>query len=510
MSSNEGEKRETLTVVDNRTGKTYEIPITDNSFINSVCFKAVKTDNPEDGGLMCYDPAFMNTAVCKSSISYIDGDKGILRYRGYDIEELCEKSNFLEVAFLLIHGDLPTANQLDVWEKKVMTHTWIHENLTEMMKTFRYDAHPMGMLVSSIAALSTFFAEANPSLHGSGIYETKEMRNKQIYRILGKLPTIAACAFRHRIGRPYNYPVNHLSYTENFLYMMDRLSEYDYRPNPVLAKALDILFIIHAEHELNCSTSAMRHLASTMVDPYTAVAGACGALYGPLHGGANEAVLRMLESIGSVDNIDSFLEQVKAKKRRLMGFGHRVYKNYDPRAKILKKVAYEVFEVCGTPPILQVALELEKRALQDPYFVQRKLYPNVDFYSGIIYKAMGFPTDMFPVLFTIPRAAGWLAHWVEQLDDTEAKIYRPRQDYIGHEKREYVPRDVRESNSDSPSVSISSPTQDAAEQVHPRKVSLTVSARAKIVDPNLLCYMSEYDRRRSIGEVGDFKNFQGD
>jgi len=356
---------------------------------------------------------------------------------------LAEKSSFLEVAFLLINGNLPSKSQLEVWNEKIMTHTYLHENLISMMKTFRYDAHPMGMLISTVAALGTFYPEANPALRGSDIFKNERVRNKQIFRIVGKLPTIAACAWRHRIGRPYNEPSANLSYTENFLYMMDRLSEVKYKPNPVLARALDIMFILHADHELNCSTAAMRHISSSMTDPYTAVAGAAGALYGPLHGGANEAVLDMLEEIGKVENVPDFIEVVKNKKKKLMGFGHRIYKNYDPRAKIIRRTAYEVFEVLGREPLIEVATALEQAALKDEYFITRKLYPNVDFYSGLIYKAMGFPKDMFPVLFTIPRAVGWLAHWIEHHEDPETKIYRPRQIYLGLDERPYVPMDQR-------------------------------------------------------------------
>jgi len=390
-----------------------------------------------------YDPGFVNTAMCKSAITYIDGEKGILLYRGYKIEQLVEQCSFLEVTYLLINGELPQKPQLQYWTEKITHHTFIHENLVQLMKAFRYDAHPMGMLISTIAAMSTFHSDANTLLQGPDIYKDEKVRNKQIYRILGKLPTIAACAYRHRMGRPYNLPVNHLSYTENFLYMMDRLSEPDYKPHPLLAKALEILFIIHADHELNCSTAALRHVASTKVDPYIAISAAASALYGPLHGGANEAVLRMLKDIGTVANIPTFLADVKAKKRRLMGFGHRIYKNYDPRAAILKDLTDKVFASLGREPLMEVAEALEKAALADDYFISRKLFPNVDFYSGLVYRAMGFPTDMFPVLFTIPRAAGWLAHWVESLDDPDTKIARPRQVYIGKLEREYVALDKR-------------------------------------------------------------------
>ncbi|EFA86430.1 citrate synthase [Heterostelium album PN500] len=434
-------KKDSITVTDNRTGKTYNVPIKDLT-INALAFREV-SETAGDNGLMVYDPGFQNTAVVTSTITYIDGDKGILRYRGYPIEELAERSSFLEVAYLLINGNLPNKVQLDSWSNRIMTHTFLHENLVGMMKTFRYDAHPMGMLISTVAALGTFYPEANPALVGQDIFKSESVRNKQILRIVGKLPTIAACAWRHRIGRPYNTPVNHLGYTENFLYMLDKLSEQDYKPNPVLCRALEILFILHADHELNCSTAAMRHIASSGTDPYTSVAGAAGALYGPSHGGANEAVLDMLQQIGAKDNVPQFIADVKAKKKKLMGFGHRIYKNYDPRAKIIRRVAYEVFDSLGKEPLIEVATELEKQALNDEYFIQRKLYPNVDFYSGLIYKAMGFPTDMFPVLFTIPRAVGWLAHWIEHCEDPETKIYRPRQVYKGEWFRNYVPIEGR-------------------------------------------------------------------
>ncbi|TPX55492.1 hypothetical protein PhCBS80983_g05273 [Powellomyces hirtus] len=430
-----------LTVLDNRTGKTYEVPITDGT-IKATDFQKIK-DGPNPG-LRLFDPAYQNTAVCRSTICDIDGDRGILRYRGYPIEELAEKSTFLEVSYLLIYGELPTTAQLDMWTGQVMRHTFIHTRVQELMKSFNYDAHPMGMFISSVAAMSTFHPEANPALAGNDIYKNNvRVRNKQILRLMGKIPTVAASCYRHRIGRDFNAPRNDLSYTENFLYMMDHLSEKNYKPNPKLAKALDVLFILHADHELNCSTAAMRHIGSSLVDPYSAVAGAAAALYGPLHGGANEAVLRMLEDIGTVEKVSGFLEEVKQRKRKLMGFGHRVYKNYDPRAKIIRKIAYEVFEVCGKEPLIEVAIELEKRALADEFFTAKKLYPNVDFYSGLIYKAMGFPTDFFPVLFAIPRVAGWLAHWVESIDDKDAKIWRPRQVYTGEGRRAYVPVDAR-------------------------------------------------------------------
>ncbi|KAG2385734.1 hypothetical protein C9374_002883 [Naegleria lovaniensis] len=446
QSSNNSSKN-TLTVTDNRTGKSFEIPVEDGYFINSTHFKKMVVDGEDKTGIMCFDPSFMNTAVADSKICYIDGEKGELRYRGYRIEELAEKSTFLEVAYLLIYGELPTQSQYKDWSKQITTHTFIHENLVSMLKTFRYDAHPMGILISGLSALGTFYAEANPALVGTDVYKDENKRNKQIFRLLGKVPTIAACAYRHRIGRPYNTPVNHLSYTENFLYMLDRLSEPNYRPHPRLAKALDVLFILHADHELNCSTAAMRHVGSSLVDPYTAVSASAAALYGPLHGGANEAVLHMLEEISKPQNVPQFLQDVKNKKRKLMGFGHRVYKNYDPRAKILKGVAKEVFEICGKSELWAIAEELERQALQDEYFVSRKLFPNIDFYSGLIYQALGFPTDMFPVLFTIPRVAGWLAHWREMILDPNLKIFRPRQKYTGYDLREYVSIEKREPES---------------------------------------------------------------
>lgn len=428
MSSN------SLTITDNRTGETYEVPI-QNETINAINLRKIKVE-ADEFGMMTYDPGFTNTASCKSSITFIDGDKGILEYRGYPIEQLAEHSSFLEVAYLLLQGELPTADQQVHWEQRIMRHTYIHENLTDLLKTFRYNAHPMGILVSAIAAMSTLHPEAK-QVHDP------EVRMKQIYRIMGKLPTVAAFAYRHRIGRPYNYPDSTLGYAGNFLYMLDFMGQSNYEVNPVLARALDVLFILHADHEQNCSTSAMRSIGSSEADPYSSMAGAAAALYGPLHGGANEAVLRMLREIGSVDNIPGFIERVKKREVRLMGFGHRVYKNYDPRARIIKKVAYEVFEVTGRNPLLDIAIEMERIALEDDYFVSRKLYPNVDFYSGIIYQAMGFPVDMFPVLFALGRAPGWLAQWAEMVDDPDQKISRPRQIYLGKRNRDYVPMDQR-------------------------------------------------------------------
>ena len=424
----------TLTITDNRTGQTIEVPI-DHDTIKAIDLRKLKVE-AEDFGMMTYDPAYTNTASCKSSITYIDGDNGILQYRGYPIEQLAEQSSFLEVAYLLIFGHLPNKDELAHWQYKVMHPTYIHENLTGLMQSFRYDAHPMGLLISSLAALSTFHPDAK-KIHD------KELRLKNIWRILGKLPTMAAFAYRHRIGRPYNYPNNQLSYTANFIYMLDYMNQSNYEANPVLAKALDVLFILHADHEQNCSTSVMRNIGSSHADPYCAMAGAAAALYGPLHGGANEEVLRMLTEIGDVKNIPSFIERVKKREVLLMGFGHRVYKNYDPRAKIIKKVAYDVFEVTGTNPLLDIAIELERIALEDEFFISRKLYPNVDFYSGIIYQAMGFPVDMFPVLFALGRAPGWLAQWVEMIEDSEQRIARPRQIYTGAGERDYVPLDQR-------------------------------------------------------------------
>jgi len=437
VTSEEAKKKATLTITDNRTGKSYTIPIKNNTIVAQDLFAL--------GGIRSYDPGYLNTASATSRICYINGEKGILRYRGYPIEQLAAKSTFLEVSYLLLYGALPTPEQLKYWTTRVMRHTYVHEDLKTMMKSFRYDAHPMGMLISSVAAMSTFHPEANPALAGQDVYKSAKIRNKQIHRIVGTMPTLSAFAYRHRIGRPYVNPSDGLGYCENFLYMLDKLSHTNYAPHPILARALDVLFILHADHELNCSTAAMRHLASSGVDVYSCVAGSAAALYGPRHGGANEAVLRMLQKIGSVENIPTFIEQVKAKKSgvRLMGFGHRVYKNYDPRARIIKQIAEEVFAVLGKEPLIEVAVALEKIALSDPYFIERKLYPNVDFYSGLIYKAMGFPTDYFPVLFTIPRTVGWLAHWLEFLDDPENKIIRPRQVYLGHDIRDYVPMENR-------------------------------------------------------------------
>jgi citrate synthase len=423
-----------LTVTDQRTGRTYELPI-EHGTIKAMDLRQIKT-SPDDFGLMAYDPAFMNTAFCKSRITYIDGDRGILRYRGYPIEELAEKSSFLEVAYLILHGELPQQKQLDEWVWNVTHHTFIHENIKKFMDGFHHDAHPMGMLVGTVAALSTFYPEAK-------FIRDTERRRKQVYRLLGKMPTLAAFAYRHSIGMPYAYPDNDLSYAGNFLNMMFKMTEVKYEPNPVLERALDVLFILHADHEQNCSTTAMRAVGSSQPDPYVAVAAAAAALYGPLHGGANEEVLRMLAEIGSVKNVPDYVRRVRAGEVKLMGFGHRVYKNYDPRARIIKQVAEQVFDVTGRNPLLDIAIELEKIALEDPYFVERKLYPNVDFYSGIIYQAMKFPVDMFPVLFAIPRTIGWIAQWEEMLQDPEQKIARPRQMYLGSEKRPFVSMNQR-------------------------------------------------------------------
>ncbi len=427
-------KKETLTITDNRTGKNYEIPI-EHETIRAIDLRQIKTSE-EDFGLMTYDPAFTNTVSCKSSITYIDGEKGILRYRGIPIEQLAEKSSYLETAYLLIHGELPTLKQMEEWNQNIIHHTFVHENVKKFMDGFHYDAHPMGMLVSAVAALSTFYPTAKQILD-------PEVRRMSTYRLIGKVSTLAAFAYRHSLGMPYVYPDNELSYCGNFLNMMFRIAEPKYQPNPVLERALDILFILHADHEQNCSTSAMRSIGSSHVDPYSAMAGAIAALYGPLHGGANEAVLQMLKEIGSKDKIPAFIKKVKAGEELLMGFGHRVYKNYDPRAKIIKKTADQVFEVTGANPLLEVALELEKIALEDDYFIKRKLYPNVDFYSGLIYQAMGLPTSMFPVLFAIARTSGWIAQWEEMICDPEQKIARPRQIYLGYDQRDYIPLEKR-------------------------------------------------------------------
>jgi len=426
----------TLTIVDNRTGKQYELPIQDGT-IRAMDLRQIKVA-ADDFGLMTYDPAYMNTAECRSAITYIDGDKGVLLYRGYPIEQLAEQSNYLETAYLILFGELPTEAQLQAWTREITLHTMLHENIKKFMEGYRYDAHPMGIFISTVGALSTLNPDAK------NIFD-KASRTLQVRRLIAKVPGIAAYAYRHSIGRPYNYPDNDLSFTGNFLNMLFRMTEVKYQPNPVLERALDVLFILHADHEQNCSTAAMRNIGSSHVDPYCALAGAAAALYGPLHGGANEAVLRMLNEIGSVSKVPEFIKRVKAGegKDRLMGFGHRVYKSYDPRAKVIKKIADLVFAVTGKNPLIDIALELERIALQDEYFVTRKLYPNVDFYSGLIYQAMSFSVEMFPVLFAIPRTAGWVAQWEEMLLDPEQKIARPRQIYIGKPARNYVPRDQR-------------------------------------------------------------------
>jgi citrate synthase len=425
---------DTLSVTDNRTGKQYEIPI-ESGTIRAMDLRQIKAES-DDFGLMTYDPAFQNTAACRSRITYIDGDKGVLLYRGYPIEQLAERSDFLETAYLILFGELPTEEQHQQWKQEITQHTMLHTNISKLMEGFQYDAHPMGMFISTVGALSTFYLDAK------NIFST-ESRRLQTIRLIAKVPTIAAYAYRHSIGRPYNLPDNDLSYAGNFLNMLFRMTETKYAVNPVLERALDVLFILHADHEQNCSTSTMRNIGSSQADPYSSLAGAAAALYGPLHGGANEAVLRMLTEIGSIKNVPAFIKRVKGGDGRLMGFGHRVYKSYDPRAAIIKRIADLVFEVTGKNPFLEIALELERIALEDEYFVTRKLYPNVDFYSGLIYQAMGFPVDMFPVLFAIPRTAGWIAQWEEMLLDPDQKIARPRQIYIGPATRDYVTRDKR-------------------------------------------------------------------
>ena len=425
---------ESLIVTDNRTGRSYEIPI-ENGSIRATAFEQIRA-NDNDQGLLLYDPAFMNTASCKSRITYIDGDKGVLLYRGYPIEQLAEHSTFLETAYLLVHGDLPDARQEAAWQHDITIHTLVHENVKKFIDGFHHDAHPMGILLSTVGALSTFYPTATQ------IYD-EEQRRISIYRLIAKMPTLAALAYRHSLGLPYNYPDNDLSYAGNFLNMMFKMVELKYQPVPEVEHALDVLFILHADHEQNCSTNAMRSVGSSHPDPYSATAAAIAALYGPLHGGANEAVVRMIERIGSVDRIPEFIAGVKAGKERLMGFGHRIYKNYDPRAKVIKKMADQVLSVTGSSPLLDVATELEKIALEDEYFVSRRLYPNVDFYSGFIYRALGIPVEMFPVLFAIPRTAGWLSQWEESLLDKEQKITRPRQLYLGSQPRDYTPMDQR-------------------------------------------------------------------
>jgi citrate synthase len=432
---------DTITVTDNRTGKSYLIPIlygtypTYGAAIRAADLKQIKTSD-DDFGLMSYDPAFGNTASTRSAITFIDGERGILRYRGYPIEQLAEHSTYMETAYLLLHGNLPNATQLAEWTHDITYHTMLHESIKQFLDGFHHDAHPMGMLIGTVGALSTFYPDARE-------IRDPQIRRKQILRLIAKLPTIAAFTYRHSRGLPYAYPDNDLTYAGNFLNMLFKTTELKYRPNPTLERALDVLFILHADHEQNCSTNAMRSIGSSHADPYSALAGAAAALYGPLHGGANEQVLRMLGEIGSADRVGAYIKRVKAGEVLLTGFGHRVYKNYDPRARIIKQIADEVFAVTGTNPLLDIALELERIALADEYFVKRRLYPNVDFYSGIIYQAMGFPVEMFPVLFAIPRTSGWLAQWVELLDDSEQRISRPRQIYEGADERMYVPIDRR-------------------------------------------------------------------
>jgi citrate synthase len=434
VANDSGSGSDSLTVKDNRTGKTYELPITDGT-VKGMDLRQIKVGE-DDFGLMSYDPAYTNTASCRSAITYIDGDAGVLEYRGYPIEQLCEQATYLEVAYLLVNGELPTRDELDQWVHEITIHTYVHENVKEFLDGFRYDAHPMGMLQASVGALSTFYP-------GAKHIKDEEERHMATIRLIAKVPTLAAFAYRHNLGLPYVYPDNDLSYPGNFLSMMYRMTEVKYQPDPRLERALDVLWILHADHEQNCSTSAVRDVGSSEVDPYSACAAGIGALYGPLHGGANEAVLRMLDRIENVDSIPDFLEAVKNREEKLMGFGHRVYKNFDPRAKIIKKNVEEVFEVTGMNPKLEIAVELEKRALDDDYFTERKLYPNVDFYSGLIYEALNIPTDMFTVMFAIPRTSGWMSQWLEMIVDEGRKISRPRQIYTGERERAYVPIDQR-------------------------------------------------------------------
>jgi citrate synthase len=422
---------QSLTITDDRTGKSYTLPV-ENGTVRAMDLRQIKTDE-NDFGMMTYDPALMNTASTKSAITFIDGDKGILEYRGYPVEQLAERGNFLEVAYLILFGEMPNEEQLAAWTYDITHHTFVHENIKTLMQAFRYDAHPMGMFISTVAALSTFYPDANK-------VGDADHRLAQIKRLIAKVPTIAAYTYRHNRGLRYIYPENDLSYTGNFLNMMFKMTDAKYTPNPALKHALDVLFILHADHEQNCSTNAMRAIGSSCVDPYSAMAGAAAALYGPLHGGANEEVLKMLSRIDDTRNIPEFIQRVKNGEGKLMGFGHRIYKNYDPRARIIKRVADEVFELTGRNRLLDIALELERIALEDEYFISRKLYPNVDFYSGIIYQAMGLPTTMFPVMFAIPRTVGWLAQWQEMITDPEQKIARPRQIFVGHSRRELPER----------------------------------------------------------------------
>ena len=432
---------DTLKIRDDRTGSEHEIPVTWGTYreygsaIPATSFRPFKTSK-EDFGLLTYDPGLTNTASCKSGVTFIDGERGILRYRGYPIEQLAEKSSYLEVAYLLIHGDLPSSSELDQWVRSITHHTIIHEQIKRFLDGFHHDAHPMGILVSTVAALSTFYPESR-DIHDP------EIRTKQVHRLIAKMPTLAAFAHRYSVGLPYTYPDNDLSYAGNFLSMMFQITGPKYSPDPVLERVLDVLFILHADHEQNCSTNAMRSVGSSDADPYVSVSAATAALYGPLHGGANEQVLRMLNEIGHVKHVPEYVSRARSGDYRLMGFGHRVYKNYDPRARILRGLAEQVFDVTGRNPLLDIAIELERIAREDEYFVTRNLYPNVDFYSGIIYQAMGFPVEMFPVLFAIPRTSGWLAHWLEMRDDPELKIVRPRQVYTGHDTRDYVLLDQR-------------------------------------------------------------------
>ena len=435
MSEDGDEGANTLSIRDNRTGKNYEVDIQSGDVIRAMDLRQIKVDE-SDFGMMSYDPGYTNTASTRSSVTYIDGGKGILRYRGYPIEQLAERSTHLEVSYLLLKGELPTQSELDSFVHEVTFHTYVHENITDLLSGFRYDAHAMSMVMSAVTALSTFYPEARD-------IEDPDVRWRQIIRLVAKMPTLAAYAYRHHRGLPFVYPENELSYTANLLNMLFRVGTREYKPSPVLERALDVLFILHADHEQNCSATAMRVIGSSHADPYSALGGAMGALYGPLHGGANEAVLRMLRRIGSVDNIPAFMEGVKNREERLVGFGHRVYKAYDPRASIIKRTADEVFEVTGRNPMLDIALELEKIALNEDFFVERNLYPNVDFYSGIIYQAMGFPVELFPVLFAIPRTVGWLAQWQEHLSDPEQRIARPRQIFTGSDERDFVSLDQR-------------------------------------------------------------------
>jgi len=428
------EREDTLTVTDNRTGETYEVPISDGT-VKAMDFRQMKVDE-DDFGLMTYDPAYTNTASCRSDITFIDGEAGVLQHRGYSIEDLCEHATYLEVAYLLVCGKLPTERQLEEWVHEITIHTYVHENMREFLAGFRYDAHPMGMLLGCVGALSTFYPDAKA-------IDDEGERHMAAVRLIAKVPTLAAFAYRHSLGLPYIYPDNDLSYPGNFLSMLYKMTEVKYEPDPRIERALDVLWILHADHEQNCSTSAVRAVGSSEVDPYSAVASGVAALYGPLHGGANEAVLRMLDRIEKVENIPDFLQGVKDKKEKLMGFGHRVYKNYDPRARIIKKNVEEVFEVTGKNPKIEIAVELEKQALEDDYFTERKLYPNVDFYSGLIYEALQIPTDMFTVMFAIPRTSGWIAQWLEMVKDEETKIARPRQIYTGERDRDYLPIDQR-------------------------------------------------------------------